>query len=135
MKQFCFIFCLSLFCLFQSCSKSASDCSEVSYDIGFNAKLNDQFCLPDGKSFTVIDIADGRCPCDAICIWEGIVYIIVELTHENGDKTNLSFTDSRLTDLNEKSDGFVPSMVSYKTIGCAPNKAEDFEVVILVKKE
>jgi hypothetical protein len=138
MKQLYFIFCLALLCLLQSCNKSLSDCTEIAYGNSFNAKLNDAFCLPDGKSFTIIDIVDGRCPCDVTCIWEGAVFIKVEVAYENGEKIGLSFTESRLTIANEKSDGFVPAMVSYKMLAevdCAPNKAEDFEIEILVKKE
>ncbi len=138
MKQLYFIFCLTLLCLLQSCSKSPSDCTEIAYGKSFTAKLNDVFCLPDGKSFTIIDIVDGRCPCDVTCIWEGAVFINTEVTKSNGDKVVLNFSTSKLALTNEKIEGFVPELVFSKINAeddCGPNKAEEFEVEILVTKE
>jgi hypothetical protein len=127
----------AIFFTFQSCTKSVSDCKEVSYDEIISAKLGDRFCLPDGKEFEVKDIEDSRCPCNVECIWEGAIIVYVELTKKNDEKENLMFNDSKGVLKNDKSEGFVPDLLSYKTIqndSCVINSAKDFILEIVVKK-
>lgn len=45
-------------------------CQEL-FDIPFEIRLGESYCLEDGSSLDIIEISSSYCPCAADCIWQG----------------------------------------------------------------
>jgi hypothetical protein len=120
----------SIFFIFfmASCGKSDNDCTDVAYDKAFKAKLNQEFCLPDGTSFVVLDV---------VCVWPGTIFVKTEVTLASGKVLSYTFVEDQYKGLSDKSDDFEATLltaVTDKEEGCVPYDAEDFELDILVKE-
>lgn len=137
MQKLYFLSSMVLIFFVTSCSKSNSDCTEVAYNKSFKAKLNQEFCLPDGTSFVVSDISDERCGCYVVCVWPGTIFVKTEVTLASGKVLPYTFVEDQYKTLSNKSDDFEATLltaVTDKEEGCVPYDAEDFELEILVKK-
>jgi hypothetical protein len=85
--------------LFISCAKTdddveKKDCIEIEFNSSFSIVLDDEVCFPDGSGFIVKTISDEFCPCDAVCIWEGELRVLVETVDANGEKDLFTFGSS-----------------------------------------
>ena len=75
---------LIVLCL-AACSKEEVDdnkivCQEVEYDTNIDLQVADEICFPDGNSLILTSVEHQFCPCDAICIWGGDLYITLSST-------------------------------------------------------
>lgn len=73
------------------------DCQDVEYDKEIEITLSDKICFPDGNSFTFERIEHQFCPCDAVCIWAGDLYIKLLTTTENNSEDKFIYP-SLMTD-------------------------------------
>jgi len=101
MKHFSYITVLTL-TLFTSCSEQIIDnggitaCKEVDYGDVFEMELNEAVCFPDGNEMILKVVEDQFCPCEAVCIWQGELVIILEATESNGEKKLISLGSESL---------------------------------------
>lgn len=136
MRKFYFFSNVLLICFLTACGKLGNGCEDIEYKESFKARWQDSFCLPDGKSFKIIDIVDRNCPCGYDCLREGTIWVKIELNQAGTDKDTLIILDGKLSS-NEKSEGYAPRIISYKNFvndSCIINEAKDFEVVLSVDK-
>ena len=77
-----FTLCLLMLISLISCGKS-DNCTDIELDSLFQFQEGDSFCLPTGIEFEVVKFDDQRCPCDAVCIWEG-EFVFEILIRSNG---------------------------------------------------
>jgi hypothetical protein len=136
MQKFYFLTSVLLICFVTACSKLGNDCEDIDYSKSFKARWQDSFCLPDGKSFKIIDIEDRTCFWGFACLWEGTIWVKIELNQAGTDKDTLTILDGKLSS-NEKREGFAPRIISYKNFvndSCIINEAKDFEVVLSIVK-
>jgi len=85
--------------LILSCSKiddntEKKDCTQVDYNSSFSIVFGEEVCFPDGSGFIVKTITDEFCPCDAVCVWEGELRVLVETVDANGEKDLFTFGSS-----------------------------------------
>ena len=62
---------LALIALFIVSCNQDEGCIEAEYDEYIILEEGNDYCLPNGDSFTVSKLENAFCPCDVICVWEG----------------------------------------------------------------
>ena len=78
------------FLSFLSCSSDIEeDCKEVDYGEEFLLRKDNTVCFNDGNSITLQLIESEICPCNAMCLWEGQVKVLLEISNEIDGSSDL----------------------------------------------
>lgn len=127
---------LLAFVMIGSCEKNEVTCNDVKYDQFFEARLGDQFCLNDFQ-FEIIDISDGKCPCQHQCIWEGMVSVKLVVTTAAKEQMQITINDRSDVIKNESIANFAPNLESFTILGdaCIVNPGQDFILNLVVREE
>jgi len=125
---------LALLCL-AACSKQVLEdekivCQEVEYDANIDIQIDDEICFPDGNTLTLSSVDHQFCPCGAVCIWAGDLYITMSTSSDLGDMKEKIFFPSSLDFDRSIFDNYEISSFSYtydSNDGEVPACAEDYE--------
>lgn len=81
-----------------SCTKEESQnenksvaCTESEYGMPVTLSIGEVICFPDGNSITFTTAAGEFCPCEAVCVWQGQLSILLETENSSGEKELLDF--------------------------------------------
>lgn len=75
--------------------ESSSFCQQIQFDNQFEMQVGQTACLPDGRSFTLLEVRDEFCPCLALCIWEGQLVMKMEVDNLNGNNEEVEFGSTK----------------------------------------
>ncbi len=117
-----------------SCAKDDDDshsrsCINAEYNQEFDVRISEEVCFPDEKALVLSDIQHQFCPCEAICFWEGDLFITFTTTSDNVSKDR-EFYPSILRHDRSIFDNYEIVSFSYRydsDNGEVPPCAEDFD--------
>lgn len=120
-----------VFCI--GCQKNDNSCKSVEYLVPFTLKKGDNACFVDGTELVLKGVIDSRCPCDAICIWEGEFSLTFDVTIGNKHH-EYTFGSSEKTPDNPP---FTTPKISFQSVlpsECEQTDSDNYTFTFLVEK-